>query len=84
MITREEYKAIKKMNRDQLDTYLDSIYSQGYNQGIVNMSAVVVQKIDIGLRNSPSIGEKRYKEIMDNITAAMQIDDEILSPTESE
>lgn len=68
MLTREQYKKIKAMNREEMDRYLDSIFVQGHNNGIIAMSAALTDKIDRGIRNTPGVGEKRYQEIMKNIT----------------
>ena len=75
MITRDQYKAIKAMNREELDSYLNSVFIQGHNNGVAAMSAVIVDKVDRGLRMTPGIGEKRYQEIMDNIVKCMREDD---------
>lgn len=75
MITREQYKKLKSMNRDELDRYLDQIYIQGYNHGVLTMSGKVVSLVDKGIRMTTGIGEKRYQEIMDNIVKCMREDD---------
>lgn len=80
MITRDQYKAIKAMNREELDSYLNSVFVQGHNNGVAAMSAVIVDKVDRGLRMTPGIGEKRYQEIMDNIVKCMREDDESEQP----
>ena len=77
MMNRELYKNIKKMNRQELDEYLNSVFIQGHNNGVAAMSAVIVDKVDRGLRMTPGIGEKRYQEIMDNIVKCMREDDEV-------
>ena len=75
MMNRELYKKIKNMNRQELDEYLNSVFIQGHNNGVAAMSAVIVDKVDRGLRMTPGIGEKRYQEIMDNIVKCMREDD---------
>lgn len=75
MMNRELYKKIKNMNRQELDAYLNSVFIQGHDNGVIEMSALIVDKIDKGLRMTPGIGEKRYQEIMDNIVKCMKEDD---------
>ncbi len=72
MLTREQYKKLKSMNRDELDRYLDQVFAQGYNHGVLVMSENVVPVVDKGIRMTPGIGEKRYQEIMNNIVQCMQ------------
>lgn len=67
MLTREQYKKIKALNKQQLDEYLDHVAIQGYNSGVIAMSSALTDKIDRGIRNTPGIGEKRYQEITKNI-----------------
>ena len=75
MLTREQYKKIKAMNREELDQYLTSIFNGGHNNGVAAMASVIVDIVDKGLRMTPGIGEKRYQEIMDNIVKCMREDD---------
>ena len=75
MLTREQYKKLKSMNRDELDRYLDQIYIQGYNHGVLTMSGKVVSLVDKGIRMTSGVGEKRYQEIMNNIVQCMREDD---------
>ena len=37
MLKREDYKAIKHMNKDQMEYYLERIYQRGYEDGIKAM-----------------------------------------------
>lgn len=71
MLSRERYKQIKAMNREELDSYLNILYLEGYKAGAAAVSASVAPKIDRGIRNTPGIGEKRYDEIMKNISAEL-------------
>ena len=34
MIKREDYKAVKHMNKDQMEYYLQRIYQRGYEDGV--------------------------------------------------
>lgn len=67
MLSREQYKKIKAMNREEMDTYLNNLYAEGHNAGVAALSIALAPKIDRGIRNTPGIGEKRYDEIMKNI-----------------
>ena len=68
MLTRELYKKIKSMNREEMDNYLNNLYAEGHNNGVTALAATIAPKIDVGIRNTPGIGEKRHQEIMKNIT----------------
>ena len=65
--TRETYKAVKKMDREQMETFLRNIYNTGKNS---NQEAVV----DFGelrkrLAEIKGIGEKRLDLVMKTVEA---------------
>lgn len=45
MIRRDDYKAIKRMNREQMDKYLNRVYMRGYNAGKDSVAAHVTQAL---------------------------------------
>lgn len=82
MISRAEYKAIKGMNREELDAYLTSTFNKGYNNGVTTMASCTIANIDKGLKMTPGIGYKRYNLIMQNITKCFREQDAIDSKEE--
>ena len=36
---RDDYKAVKRMNREQMSAYLQRIYRRGYDAGIKSLTA---------------------------------------------
>ena len=38
MMKREDYKAVKHMNKDQMEYYLERIYQRGYEDGVKAMA----------------------------------------------
>ena len=75
MLTRELYRKIKNMNREEMGTYLDELQAQAYNAGISAMAKKVAEKVDAGIRNTPGIGEKRYAELISSINAELTRED---------
>lgn len=71
-ISRDLYKSIKNMNRQQLQKYLDDLYNEGFNSGVSAISKQVAERVDRGVRNTVGIGEKRYADIMDSINREFQ------------
>lgn len=71
MIDRALYKAIKNMNREEMNTYLNQIQVDAYNNGVSAVSKEIAERVDVGIRKTPGIGEKRYKELIDNINAEL-------------
>lgn len=75
MLTRELYRKIKNMNREEMEAYLDELRVQAYNSGISAMAKKVAEKVDAGIRNTPGIGEKRYAELISSINAELTRED---------
>lgn len=75
MISRELYRKVKSMSKEEMNNYLNDLYNKGYNSGFnagcSTLSKSVTDKIDAGIRKTPGVGEKRYKMLMDNITSEM-------------
>lgn len=66
-LSREIYRNIKKMNKEELEIYLTNACSTSYNRGVEAMSKIVSKKIVAGLQKTKGIGEKRMKEILISI-----------------
>lgn len=70
-ISRETYKAVKKMNHIQMNNYLVGVYNTAYNNGVEAITKTITDKIVKGLENTKGIGEKRMTEILTNINKEM-------------
>ena len=66
-ISREVYKSIKNMNKEELETYLTNVCSISYNKGAETMSKAISENVVAGLQKTKGIGEKRMNEILINI-----------------
>lgn len=71
-ISREMYKNIKSMNRQQLQKFINDLYNKGVDAGVDAISKQTAEKVDRGVRNTAGIGEKRYSDIMTNIIKEFQ------------
>lgn len=66
-INRDLYKKIKKMDHNEMNTYLTNLYATAYNNGVDAVTKTITDKIVKGLENTKGIGEKRMADILDNI-----------------
>lgn len=64
VISRETYKKVKAMNREQMNDFLMDIYQEGYCDSSIDLDEL--RKV-IGSVNG--IGEVRLNQIMDAIAA---------------
>ena len=70
-IERALYKQIKKMDKAELEVYLNSVFIQGYNSGISDFGKELATRVDAGIRKTAGIGEKRYMELVNNINGEL-------------
>ena len=65
--SRETYKAVKKMDREQMETFFRNVYDMGKNS---NQEAVVdFSELRKRLSEIKGIGEKRLNIIMETVEA---------------
>ena len=65
--SRETYKAVKKMDREQMETFFRNVYDMGKNS---NQEAVVdFSELRKRLSEIKGIGEKRLDIIMETVEA---------------
>lgn len=81
MIDRATFKHVKSLSREEMSGYIEAVYYKGLSDGITQISASLTDVISKGLQRTSGIGEKRYNEILANITAALA---ESLNPAESD
>ena len=64
VINRKEYQNIRKMDHNQMNLYIQSIYKTGYAEGVKSVPGIDIKCIDAVLKNIKGIGEKRAAEIV--------------------
>lgn len=74
ILSRDLYKRIKGMNRTEMEACMSNLYNQGYNAGISAISKEIAERVDIGIRNTEGIGEKRYQALIENINKELTRD----------
>ena len=69
-ISRETYKKIKAMNREQMNDFLTGIYQEGVNDSQIDLDGLreVIGSVS-------GIGEVRLNQIMDAIAAYYNTED---------
>lgn len=66
-MSRKKYKDIKKYDRSQMETFIESIYTDGIKDGFKNGVNTIIEIVDSGVKNCEGIGQKRYEAIMESI-----------------
>lgn len=63
-INRKEYERIKKYDRTQMDTFIQSVYKSGYEDGKKSVPGIDISKISDILLTIKGPGEKRVEAIL--------------------
>lgn len=68
LINRKQYKAIKKMDRQEMERFLARIYSEGFEDGVeAGDNADFKIKLVEVLENTKGIGPKLFDRIMETV-----------------
>lgn len=69
-LDRATYKAIKSMNREQIEKLFTNIYNEGI--AAAGGSKVTYEAIEEKIKAVPGIGEKRLKQIMESLSSLFE------------
>nr|DAT95136.1 MAG TPA: SCO1480/DNA Complex associated protein [Caudoviricetes sp.] len=64
VINRKQYQNIKKMDHNQMNLYIQSIYKSGFEDGKAAVPGVDMQQVSDILKSIKGIGEKRAVDIV--------------------
>lgn len=67
MLTRKQYKSIKKMDHNDMETWVESIYQSGYNDGRKSVPGIDFEEAKEVLLNIKGIGEKKAAVIIESL-----------------
>ena len=68
LITRKQYKAIKKYDRQQMEIFLTNIYKDGFQDGAnAGDNADFKIKLVQVLQNTKGVGEKTIEKVLDTL-----------------
>lgn len=63
-INRKEYERIKKYDRTQMDTFIQSVYKSGFEDGKSSVPGIDISKIAEILLGIKGLGAKRVEYIV--------------------
>lgn len=64
VINRKQYQSIRKMDHDQMNLYIQSIYKSGYTDGVKSVPGIDIAEIKKVLLSVKGLGEKRVEVIL--------------------
>jgi len=71
--TRDTYNRIRKLDRRDMQTWIETIYNEGYDNGVASVPGVDAEKIYEAVSKIKGIGPKKLQEIKDTINALLEV-----------
>lgn len=65
VINRKEYQNIRKMDHNQMNLYIQSIYKSGYAEGVKSVPGIDIAEIKKILLSVKGLGAKRVADILE-------------------
>lgn len=65
VINRKQYKGIRKMDHNQMNLYIQSIYKSGYTDGVKSVPGIDIAEIKKVLLSVKGLGTKRVADILE-------------------
>ena len=65
VINRKQYQDIKKMDHNQMNLYIQSIYKSGYTDGVKSVPGTDIADIEKVLLGIKGLGTKRVADILE-------------------
>lgn len=69
MLRREDYKRVKKMDRQQFENFCKNLYQTAYEEGRKSVPGIDITEVQKAISETPGIGSKRLQSIMDSLNS---------------
>ena len=69
MLRREDYKRVKKMDRQQFESFCKNIYMTAYEEGRKSVPGIDITEVQKAISETPGIGAKRLEAIMESLNS---------------
>lgn len=67
LLRREDYKRVKKMDRQEFESFCRNLYANAFRDGRESVPGVDISQIKAAIAETKGIGETRLNAIMENI-----------------
>ena len=69
MLRREDYKRVKKMDRQQFESFCKNIYMTAYEEGRKSVPGIDITEVQKAISETPGSGAKRLEAIMESLNS---------------
>lgn len=67
LLRREDYKSVKRMDRQQFEKFCQNLYMAAYEEGRKSVPGIDITEVQKAISETPGIGTKRLQLIMDSL-----------------
>lgn len=67
LLRREDYKRVKKMDRQQFESFCKNLYMTAYEEGRKSVPGIDISEVRKAISETKGIGQSRLKSIMESI-----------------
>lgn len=69
LLRREDYKRVKKMDRQQFESFCKNLYMTAYEEGRRSVPGIDITEVQKVISETAGIGTKRLEAIMENLNS---------------
>ena len=69
LLRREDYKRVKKMDRQQFESFCKNLYMTAYEEGRKSVPGIDITEVQKAISDTAGIGSKRLQAIMDSLNS---------------
>ena len=69
LLRRENYTRVKKMDRQQFESFCKNLYMTAYEEGRKSVPGIDITEVQKAISETPGIGAKRLEAIMESLNS---------------
>ena len=69
LLRREYYKRVKKMDRQQFESFCKNLYMTAYEEGRKSVPGIDITEVQKAISETPGIGAKRLEAITESLNS---------------
>lgn len=69
LLRREDYKRVKKMDRQQFESFCKNLYMTAYEEGRKSVPGIDITEVQKAISETPGIGAKRLEAIIESLNS---------------
>ncbi len=76
LLRREDYKRVKRMDRQQFEDFCKNLYQMAYEEGRRSVPGIDITEVQKAISETQGIGAKRLEAIMESLNSKFTKEDD--------